>query len=190
MRLWATGPIKLVQGWHLELGRKFHIREKWEGIVVHEVFHLTSSSNHLLHFVHSFVDLLLILHSWLIMISLVLLLITLQILKLLHHTIHSSWVFMGSSIFRCSPSSAIVLGASGFLWLEMSCKSKMGLWCSGSGVSSMLKGFSIVMGVRSLELELLAWVLGLGSLCSLPSDPYLTSLWLMKLFDTVAKYFL
>ena len=45
----------------------------------------------------------------------------------------------------------------------------------------MLEGFSIVMGVTSLELELLAYVLGLGSLCSLPLDldqilPYLTGL--------------
>ena len=52
------------------------------------VFHLTSLSNHLLHFVHSFVDLLLTLNGWWIMIILVLLLITLQVLKLLHHTVH------------------------------------------------------------------------------------------------------
>ena len=45
----------------------------------------------------------------------------------------------------------------------------------------MLKDFNIVMGVTGLELELLAYVLGLGSLCSLPLDldqilPYLTGL--------------
>ena len=34
----------------------------------------------------------------------------------------------------------------------------------------MLEGFSIVMGVIGLELELLAYVSGFGSLCSLPSD--------------------
>ena len=34
----------------------------------------------------------------------------------------------------------------------------------------MLIGFSIVMGVTGLELELLARVSGLGSLYSLPSD--------------------
>ena len=58
------------------------------------------------------------------------------------------------------------------IWLgfEVSCKSNMGLWCCSSEVSSMLIGFNTVIGVTSLELELLAWVLGLGSLCSLPSD--------------------
>ena len=64
-------------------------------------------------------------------------------------------MFMGSSVFGCS-SSAIVLGASDFLWLELSYRSKMGLWCCSSGVSSMLKGFNIVMGVTGLEPELMA----------------------------------
>ena len=63
---------------------------------------------------------------------------------------------MGSSVFRCSPSSAIVLGASDFLWLEPSCRSKMGLWCCSSRVSSMHKGFNTVMGVTGLEPELMA----------------------------------
>ena len=63
---------------------------------------------------------------------------------------------MGSSVFECSPSSTIVLGALDFLWLELSCKSKMGLWSCSSEVSSMLKGFNIIMGVIGLELELLA----------------------------------
>ena len=58
-------------------------------------------------------------------------------------------MFIGSSLFGCSPSFAIVLGASDFLWLELSCR------CSNR-VSSTLKGFSTVMGVMGLELELLA----------------------------------
>ena len=58
-------------------------------------------------------------------------------------------MFIGSSVFGCSPSYAIVLGASDFLWLELSCR------CN-NGVSSMLRGFSTVMGVMGLELELLA----------------------------------
>ena len=82
----------------------------------------------------------------------------------------SSWVFMGSSVFGCFPSSAIVLGDSDFLWLKLSYRSKIGLWCCSSKVSSMLEDFSIVMGVMGLELELLAWVSALGSLCSFPSD--------------------
>ena len=68
--------------------------------------------------------------------------------------IYGYWVvWLG---FEVSPSSAIVFGASGFLWLELSCRSKMELWCHSSGVSSMLMGFSTVMGVMGLELELLA----------------------------------
>ena len=82
----------------------------------------------------------------------------------------SSWVFIGSSMFECSPYFAIVLGASDFLWLELSCRLNMGLWCCSSGVSSMFMGFNTVMRVMGLELELLAWVLALSSLCSLPSD--------------------
>ena len=82
----------------------------------------------------------------------------------------SSWVFMGSSVFGCSPSSAIVLRALGLLWLELSCRLNMGLWCCSSRVSSMLMGFSNVMGAMSLELELLAWLSALGSLYSLSSD--------------------
>ena len=82
----------------------------------------------------------------------------------------SSWVFMGSFVFGCSPSSTMLLGASDFLWLELSWRSKMGLWCCTNGVSSMLEGFSIVMGVTSLELELLAWVSDFSSFCSLPSN--------------------
>ena len=65
-------------------------------------------------------------------------------------------MFMGSSVFRCFPSSVILLGTSGFLWLNLSWRSNMGLRCCSSGVSSMLEGFSIVMGVTGLELELLA----------------------------------
>ena len=80
----------------------------------------------------------------------------------------SFWVFMGSSVFRCSPSSAIVLGSSNFLWLELSCRSNMGLWCYSSGVSSMLTDFSVVIEGMGLELELLAWVSVLGFLWSLP----------------------
>ena len=64
-------------------------------------------------------------------------------------------MFIGSLVFKCSPSSAIV-GASNFLWLELSCRSNTGLFCCSSGVSSMLTGFSTVMGVIGLELELLA----------------------------------
>ena len=58
------------------------------------------------------------------------------------------------------------------IWLgfEVSRKSDMGLWCYSSGVSSMLTSFNTVMGVMGLELELLAWVSALGSLCSLPSN--------------------
>ena len=63
---------------------------------------------------------------------------------------------MGSSVFGFSPSFAIVLGGSDFLWLELSCRSKMGLYCCNSKISSMLKGFSTIMGVMGLELELLA----------------------------------
>ena len=65
-------------------------------------------------------------------------------------------MFISSSVFGCSPSSAILLGALGFLWLELSWRSKMGLRCCSGGVSSMLEGFDIVMGVTGLELELLA----------------------------------
>ena len=82
----------------------------------------------------------------------------------------SSWVFISSSVFGCSPFSTIVLGASDFLWLKLSCRSNMGLWCCSNGVASMLIRFSTVMGVMGLELELLAWVSTLGSLCSPPSD--------------------
>ena len=39
----------------------------------------------------------------------------------------SFWVFMGSSVFECSSSSAILLGASNFLWLELSWRLKVGL---------------------------------------------------------------
>ena len=58
------------------------------------------------------------------------------------------------------------------IWLgfEVSYRSNMGLWCYRSGDSFMLTGFSTIMGVTGFELELLAWVLSLGSLCSLPSD--------------------
>ena len=65
-------------------------------------------------------------------------------------------MFMGSSAFGCSPPSDIVLGSLDFLWLKLSCKSNMGLWCCSSGVSSMLKSFSTMMGVMGLELELVA----------------------------------
>ena len=60
---------------------------------------------------------------------------------------------MGSSVFECSPSSAIVMESSGFLWLGLSYRSNMGLWCCNSGVTSMLTGFNTMM---DLELELLA----------------------------------
>ena len=58
------------------------------------------------------------------------------------------------------------------IWLgfEVSCRSDMGLWCCSNRVSSILIGFSTVMGVMGLELELLAWVSALGPLCNLPSD--------------------
>ena len=77
-------------------------------------------------------------------------------LRLATIVLSSSWVFMGSFVFGCSPFYAILLGASNFLWLELSWRSKMGLRCCSSGVSFMLEGFSIVMGVTGLELELLA----------------------------------
>ena len=77
---------------------------------------------------------------------------------------------MGSSAFGCSPPSDIVLGSLDFLWLKLSCRLNMRLWCCSSGVSSMLMRFSTMIGVMGLELELLAGVLALGSLCSLPSD--------------------
>ena len=88
MGFWVANPIKLVQGWHLEHGWQPCIREQGERIIVHKFLHLTGSSNHFLHFIHPFVDLLLTFYGWWIMIRLVLLLITLRILKLLHHTIH------------------------------------------------------------------------------------------------------
>ena len=88
MGLWAASPIKFVQGRRLELGWQPCIGEQGKRIVVHKFLHLTGSSNHLLHFIHPFIDLLLTLYGWWIMISLVLLLITLQILKLSHHTVH------------------------------------------------------------------------------------------------------
>ena len=47
-----------------------------------------SSSNHLFHFVHSFINLLLTFHGWWIMVILVFLLVILQILNLLHHMVH------------------------------------------------------------------------------------------------------
>ena len=34
----------------------------------------------------------------------------------------------------------------------------------------MLMGFSTVMGVMGLELELLAWLSALGPFCNIPSD--------------------
>ena len=40
----------------------------------------------------------------------------------------------------------------------------MGLRCCSNGVSSMLEGFNIIMGVIGLELELLTCVSGFGSL--------------------------
>ena len=43
-----------------------------------------------------------------------------------------------------------------WLGFEVSCRSDMGLWCCNSGVSSMLMGFSTMIGVMGLELELLA----------------------------------
>ena len=82
----------------------------------------------------------------------------------------SSWVFIGSSVFGCSPSCAMVMGSLIFLWLELSCRSNMGLWCCSNEVSSMLTSFSTVIGVTGLELELLASMSVLGSLWSLPSD--------------------
>ena len=58
------------------------------------------------------------------------------------------------------------------IWLgfEVCRKSDMGLWCYSSRVSFILASFNTVMGVMGLELELLAWVSTLGSLCSLPSN--------------------
>ena len=70
------------------LGRQPCIKEEWAGIIVHKVLHLTGCSNHLLRFIHPLIDLLLTLYGWWIMISFVLPLITLQILKLLYHTVH------------------------------------------------------------------------------------------------------
>ena len=64
MGLWATNPIKFVQVWHLELGWQPCIREQGERIVVHKFLHLTGSSNHLLHFIHPLVDLLLTPYAW------------------------------------------------------------------------------------------------------------------------------
>ena len=57
-----------------------------------------------------------------------------------------------------------------WLGFEVSCRPNMRLCGCSNEVSSLLMGFSAVMGVMGLELELLAWVLALGSLCSLPSD--------------------
>ena len=57
-----------------------------------------------------------------------------------------------------------------WLGFEVSCNLDMGLWCCNSRVSSMLTGFSTVIGVMGLELELLTWVSTLGSLCNLPLD--------------------
>ena len=68
----------------------------------------------------------------------------------------SSWVFMGSSVFGCFPPFVIVLGSSDFLWLGLSYRSNIGLWCCSNEVSSMLTSFNTVMGVMGLELELLA----------------------------------
>ena len=82
----------------------------------------------------------------------------------------SSWVFMGSSVFGCFPSSTIVMESSDLLWLGLSCRSNTGLWCCSSGVSFMLTSFSTMM---DLELELVAWVSSLDSLWSLPFDQIL-----------------
>ena len=79
----------------------------------------------------------------------------------------SSWVFIGSSVFGCSSPFAMVIESSDFLWLGLSCKSNIGLRCCNYGVPSMLTGLSTVIG---LELELLAWLLFLDSLWSLPSN--------------------
>ena len=57
-----------------------------------------------------------------------------------------------------------------WLGFEVSRNLDKGLWYCSSGVSSMLTGFSTVIGVMGLELELLTWVSTLGSLCNLPLD--------------------
>ena len=139
---------------------------------------------HLFHLVHPFIDLFLTLHGWRIMVNLVLLLATLQVLKLFHHKVHvlpqldltsymvlsSSWMFMGSSVFECFPPSAIVMESSDFLWLRLSYRSNTELWCCSSGMSSMLTGYRTMMGLMGLDLELLAWVSVLGSFWNLLSD--------------------
>ena len=85
----------------------------------------------------------------------------------------SSWVFMGSSVFECSPPSTMVMESSDFLWLGLSCRSNTWFWCCSNGMSPMFTSFNTVMG---LELELLAWMSVLGfslesSLWSWPSSP-------------------